>query len=66
MPLLLASQGAKFMATIKKANGQYQASYEITLRRDDKTETETNVQTFDSVVEADTWLNAEAKLRGFN
>ena len=65
MPLLLASQGAKFMATIKKANDRIVASFEITLQTGQKTESESNAQMFDTAAEAEAWLHQVATLRGF-
>ena len=66
MPLLLAAQGAKFMAKINKADNRIQASFEVTLNTGAKVETEHNVQMFDTEAEAEAWLHEEAKVRGFN
>jgi len=66
MPLLLASQGAKFMAKINKVDKRIRASFEVTLNTGGKVETEQNVQMFDTEDEAEAWLQEEAKVRGFN
>ncbi len=65
MSLLMAAQGAKFMAMIRKSNDQFLASCEITLQTGDKTESETHTHIFDTLAEAEAWLNAESRLRGF-
>ncbi len=65
MPLLLASQGAKFRATIRKADVHFEASFEIVLTVDGRTQSESGVQVFDTAAAAESWLNTEAKLRGF-
>jgi hypothetical protein len=65
MPLLLASQGAKYIATIKKANDRVLASFQITLQTGQRTECESNAQMFDTAAEAEAWLHQVATLRGF-
>jgi hypothetical protein len=66
MAMLLASQGAKFRGSIQKVKDQFRASYEVILNVGGATRTESDARLFDTTDQAESWLQAESTLRGFD
>jgi hypothetical protein len=64
MAMLLASQGAKFRGSIQKVKDQFRASYEVILNVGGATESDARL--FDTTDQAESWLQAESTLRGFD